>query len=92
MNNQDLTGWYVAFAVGAVCLLVAIAVIAVMLDLVRTIGTSARDVALSLRDCRLNTDAIPEVAGINAMAESVTGHLVMLRRWLGDEEATTHES
>lgn len=85
MNDQALTGWYVGFVVGAVCLLVAIAVIAVMLDLVRTIGISARDVALSLRDCRLNTDAIPEVAGINAMAESVTGHLVMLRRWLGDK-------
>jgi hypothetical protein len=80
-----MTGWYVSFAVGAVCLLVVVAVIVIMLQLVRTIGTSARDVALSLGQCRLNTGAIPDVAGITAMAESVTVNLVMLRRWLEDE-------
>lgn len=87
MNHQDLTGWYVSFAVGAVCILAVIAVVAVLLDLARTIGTSARDVALTLGDCRLNTDAIPDVAGINASAKRVTGHLVMLRGWFANGEA-----
>lgn len=82
MNHQDLTGWYVSFAIGVVCILAVIAVVAVLLDLARTIGTSARDVALTLGDCRRNTDAIPDVAGINASAKRVTGHLVMLRGWL----------
>lgn len=87
MNHQDLTGWYVSFAVGVVCILAVIAVIAVLLDLARTIGTSARDVALTLGDCRLHTDTIPDVAGINASAKRVTGHLVMLRGWLANVQA-----
>lgn len=87
MNDPNLTGWYVVFAFGVVGLLVVIAVIAVLLDLARTIGTSARDVALTLGDCRRNTDTIPDVAGINASAERVTGHLVMLRAWIANDEA-----
>lgn len=87
MNDQDLIGWYVAFAIGVVCLLVVIVVVAALLDLARTIGTSTREIALRLGDCRLNTDAIPEVAGINASAKRVTGHLVMLRTWLAHGKA-----
>lgn len=85
--NEDLTGWYVSFAVGVACVLAVVAVVAVVLDVARTIGTSARDVALTLGDCRLNTDAIPDVAGINASARRVTGHLVLLRGWLTTGEA-----
>jgi hypothetical protein len=87
VNNQDLIGWYVAFAIGVVCLLAVIVVVAALLDLARTIGTSARDVALRLGDCRLNTDAIPDVAGINASAKRVTGNLVMLRAWIANGKA-----
>lgn len=83
MNEPNLTGWYLAVVAGAVSILAVVVVVAVILQLARTIAVRIREVALALHDCRLNTDAMPDVGAINVRTHHVTTLLSQLRQQLG---------
>jgi hypothetical protein len=83
MNEPDLTGWYAGLVIGAVAILAVVVLVAMILALARTVGSKSRDVALTLRQARRNTDAMPEVMSINVETHQVNVQLAALRRSLG---------
>ena len=80
MNEPNLTGWYAGLTIGAVAILATVVLMAMILGLARTLGAKSRDVALTVRRARRNTDAMPEVVNISIESHQVNRLLADLRR------------
>jgi hypothetical protein len=80
MNEPDLTGWYAGLVVGAAAIFAIVVLVAMILELARTLGAKSTDVALALRQARRNTDSMPDVATINVGTHRINTVLIDLRR------------
>ena len=73
---MSLTGWYVAFAVGAACIFVVVIAVTLVLQLARRIAVQLTDVSTALATIRGDTSAITAIGEINndsrAMNEILT--------------------
>jgi len=65
MPAPDLTPWYLAFAIGAMCVFAVVVAVVRMLQLSHLISGGLADVRDTLRNIREATTAIPGIHEIN---------------------------
>ncbi|MFI5626427.1 hypothetical protein ACIA03_23410 [Nocardioides sp. NPDC051685] len=80
MNEPDLTGWYAGLVIGAVAILAVVVLVTIILALARAAGSKSREIALTLRQARSNTGAMPDVMSINVEVHQINARLADLRR------------
>jgi uncharacterized transporter YbjL len=66
VSSTDPGSWYLAFTVGAVCILVVVIAVAVVVQLVRRIGMQLAEVTETLAAVRTSTAGLPAVGDINS--------------------------
>lgn len=75
-----LTGWYIGFIVTALLIVVVVILVAMLLVLARRIGAQAAEIDAVLEESRANTEALWELAVVNAAVGDIIEHASVLRR------------
>jgi anti-sigma-K factor RskA len=66
-----LTGWYVGFAIGALAIVLVVALVAMILNLARRIGMQALAITEALEESRDNTAPLWDVEKVNVGLRSI---------------------
>jgi hypothetical protein len=75
-----MSGWHVAFALGAASIFVVVVAVTLVLQLARRIAVQLADVSAALATIRGDTSAIPTIAGINGDTREMNEILAGMRR------------
>lgn len=76
------TGWIIGYGIGAVVVLLVVALLLILIATARKIGDQADDIRVALEDARVATLPLWRVEQINASIASITERLAMARRVL----------
>jgi hypothetical protein len=73
------TGWYIGLFIGLAAVFVIVICVANILSLARRISGQARELALTLKQTKENTDVLHALPGVNKMITDVYGAVGLVR-------------